>query len=115
VTGGNDASQTSIYAPTNDSWIYAPDMQIARGYQASQTLSDGRIFTIGGSWSGGEGNKTGEVFSFASNSWSQLPGCPVAPMLTNDTRGVYRADNHGWFFAWSNATVLQAGPSHNMN
>jgi hypothetical protein len=31
----------------------APDMNLHRGYHSSTTLSDGKIFTIGGSWSGG--------------------------------------------------------------
>jgi len=51
-------------------------MKIPRGYQASATLSDGRMFTIGGSWSGGWGGKNGEVYNVTSNTWSLLPGCP---------------------------------------
>ncbi|KAI4222625.1 MAG: hypothetical protein L6R36_006013 [Xanthoria steineri] len=113
VTGGNDAAKLSIYDGSN--WIAGPNMKIQRGYQSSATLSDGRIFTIGGSWSGGEGNKNGEVWSPASNTWSLLPGCPVAPMLTADTRGVYRSDNHGWLFGWKSGSVFQAGPSKAMN
>ncbi|KAL8991925.1 MAG: hypothetical protein Q9169_007527 [Polycauliona sp. 2 TL-2023] len=113
VTGGNDAAKLSIYDGAN--WIAGPNMKIQRGYQSSATLSDGRIFTIGGSWSGGEGNKNGEVWSPATNTWSLLPGCPVAPMLTSDARGVYRADNHGWLFGWKSGSVFQAGPSKAMN
>ncbi|KAL8772295.1 MAG: hypothetical protein Q9209_002507 [Squamulea sp. 1 TL-2023] len=113
VTGGDDAAKLSIYDGTN--WIAGPNMKIQRGYQSSATLSDGRIFTIGGSWSGGEGNKNGEVWSPASNTWSLLPGCPIAPMLTADKRGVYRADNHGWLFGWKSGSVFQAGPSKAMN
>lgn len=54
------------------------------------------------------------------------------PMLTGDAQGtfsqtsnqrsifslfpgVYRADNHGWLFGWSNRYVFQAGPSVAMN
>ncbi|KAL8668733.1 MAG: hypothetical protein Q9168_006651 [Polycauliona sp. 1 TL-2023] len=113
VTGGNDAAKTSIYDGTT--WIAGPNMNIQRGYQSSATLSDGRIFTIGGSWSGGEGNKNGEIWSPTTNTWTLLPGCPVAPMLTADTRGVYRADNHGWLFGWKSGSVFQAGPSKAMN
>ncbi len=113
VTGGDDAAKLSIYDGTN--WIAGPNMRLQRGYQSSTTLSDGRIFVIGGSWSGGEGNKNGEVWSPASNSWSLLPGCPVAPMLTADKRGVYRSDNHGWLFGWKSGSVFQAGPSKAMN
>ncbi|KAL8906790.1 MAG: hypothetical protein Q9171_006119 [Xanthocarpia ochracea] len=113
VTGGDDAAKLSIYDGTN--WISGPNMRIQRGYQSSTTLSDGRIFVIGGSWSGGQGNKNGEVWSPASNSWSLLPGCPVAPMLTADKRGVYRSDNHAWLFGWKSGSVFQAGPSKAMN
>ena len=90
VTGGNDASKTSIYSPSADAWTAGPSMQLARGYQASATLSDGRTFVIGGSWSGGEGGKNGEIYDPTANTWSLLSGCPVAPMLTADTQGVYR-------------------------
>ena len=115
VTGGNSASRLSIYTPGSDSWAAGPTMNIARGYQASATLSDGRIFVIGGSWNGGQGNKNGEVYSFTSNTWSLLSGAPVAPMLTADNSGVYRADNHGWLFGWKQGSVFQAGPSKAMN
>ena len=115
VTGGNDADRTSIYDPNSDTWSAGPGMQLARGYQSSAALSDGRIFTIGGSWSGGQGGKNGEIYSSTTNAWTLLPGCPVAPMLTNDAQGVYRQDNHGWLFGWKNGSVFQAGPSKAMN
>ncbi|KAL8898503.1 MAG: hypothetical protein Q9207_006668 [Kuettlingeria erythrocarpa] len=113
VTGGNDAPKLSVFDGNN--WVAGPNMKVARGYQSSATLSNGNIFTIGGSWSGGEGNKNGEVWNAATNTWSLLPGCPVAPMLTADARGVYRADNHGWLFGWKSGSVFQAGPSKAMN
>jgi len=115
ITGGDDADKTSIYDPSTNSWIAGPGMKIARGYQASATLSDGRIFTIGGSWSGGYGGKNGEIYDPTANTWSLLPGCPVAPMLTNDSAGIFRQDNHGWLFGWKNGYVFQAGPSKAMN
>ncbi|CAG8953891.1 hypothetical protein HYFRA_00010852 [Hymenoscyphus fraxineus] len=115
ITGGNDASKTSIYNPSTNAWSAGAAMRITRGYQASTTLSDGRIFTIGGSWSGGRGGKNGEIYSPTANTWTLLSGCPVAPMLTADTTGAYRADNHGWLFGWKNGYVFQAGPSKAMN
>ncbi|KAL8723388.1 MAG: hypothetical protein Q9225_000304 [Loekoesia sp. 1 TL-2023] len=115
VTGGNDAGKLSIYDPNANAWIGGPNMKIARGYQASATLSNGNIFTIGGSWSGNSGGKNGEVWNAGSNTWSLLPGCSVAPMLTADAQGVYRADNHGWLFGWKSGSVFQAGPSKAMN
>ena len=90
-------------------------MQIARGYQTSTICSDGRIFTIGGSWNGPVGGKNGEIYNGVANTWTKLPGCPVAPMLTNDQQGVFRSDNHGWLFGWKNGAVFQAGPSSAMN
>lgn len=115
ITGGSNAPKTSIYRPSVDAFDAAANMQTPRGYQAQTTLSDGRIFTIGGSWSGGVGNKNGEIYSPSANTWTTLPGCPVAPMLTNDAQGVYRSDNHGWLFAWKGGSVFQAGPSRAMN
>ena len=115
VTGGNTAPATSIYTPGSDTWSAAANMQIARGYQASVTASDGRTFTIGGSWSGGYGGKNGEIYDPSKNTWTLLSGCPVAPMLTADAAGIYRADNHAWLFGWKNNSVFQAGPSKAMN
>jgi galactose oxidase len=122
VTGGNNSEKTSIYDPATDAWTSGPNLTTPRGYQASATLSDGRVFTIGGSWSGGRGgttgvpHKSGEVWS-AATGWQPLPGANVVPMLTADANpnGDYRKDNHGWLFAWSGGSVLQAGPSKAMN
>ncbi|KAM5341294.1 hypothetical protein ACJ41O_014325 [Fusarium nematophilum] len=115
VTGGNNAEKTSLYDSSSDSWIPGPDMKIARGYQSSATMSDGRVFTIGGSWSGGRFEKNGEVYDPSSKTWTLLSGAHVKPMLTADKQGIYRSDNHGWLFGWKNGTIFQAGPSTAMN
>jgi galactose oxidase len=115
VTGGDTAPRTSIYDPNSSSWIYAHNMTIPRGYQSSTILSNGQIFTIGGSYNGPLGGKNGEIYNPIHDTWSQLSGCPVAPMLTADKAGVYRADNHGWLFGWKQGSVFQAGPSRAMN
>lgn len=115
VTGGNSAKKTTFMDFTTGRWSLGPDMNIARGYQSSAVCSDGRVFTIGGSWSGGRGGKNGEIYDPRSNNWELLPGCPVKPMLTNDHEGVYRADNHAWLFGWKDGYVFQAGPSRAMN
>ena len=107
-------------------------MNIPRGYQAQAVTSTGNIFIIGASWSGGEGGKNGELYDPTAGTMTLLPGAPVAPMLTGDAQGmshqepsgykrtdriagVYRADNHGWLFGWSNGYVFQGGPSVAMN
>ncbi|KAI2635520.1 hypothetical protein GGS21DRAFT_539100 [Xylaria nigripes] len=115
VTGGSDSKNTSVYDPANAGWTSAAEMVIPRGYQSSVTISDGRIFTIGGSWKGGIGGKDGEIYSPAENRWTSLPGCAVEPMLTADPEGPYRADNHAWLFAYRGNSVFQAGPSKAMN
>lgn len=115
VTGGNDAQKTTIYDPASDAWVPGPNMKIARGYQASATTSDGRVFTIGGSWSGPAGGKNGEIYDPKTKTWTLLTKAIVAPMLTNDKEGVYKADNHAWLFGWRSGSVFQAGPSTAMN
>lgn len=59
MLGGNDAEKTSIYDPETNAWTAEAQMKIARGYQSMVSLSNGNLFTIGGSWSGGEGGKNG--------------------------------------------------------
>ncbi|KAI4174061.1 MAG: hypothetical protein LQ343_002625 [Gyalolechia ehrenbergii] len=123
AVGGNSDRGTSIYDSTSDNWSDGGDLIKPRGYQAQATLSDGRIFTIGASWSGGSSTdnpKDGEIYDTATDTWSALPGCPVGPMLTSDPEDVslghiYRGDNHGWLFGWRNGSVFQAGPAVAMN
>lgn len=111
ISGGSDAEAVSIYNPETNEFTRAPNMTIARGYQSSCTLSDGRVFTIGGSYSGGRGGKNGEVYDADTNEWTYLPDAAVEDMLTADEGGIWRQDNHGWLFGWKNGSVFQAGPS----
>jgi galactose oxidase len=115
VTGGNDNAKTSNYDPATDSWITAAQMNVGRGYQSSTTVGDGRIFTIGGSWSGGRFEKDGEIYDPEADTWTELPGCSVTPMLTDDAQGIFRSDNHAFLFAYRQNSVFQAGPSVAMN
>ncbi|WP_327350641.1 discoidin domain-containing protein [Streptomyces sp. NBC_01304] len=115
VTGGSNAERASIYDPATDAWTSTADMNIPRGYQAMTTLSTGDAFVLGGSWSGGNGNKGGEVWSAASGTWRTLSGVPVTTTMTADPAGPYRADNHQWLHATSGGRVLHLGPSKQMN
>ncbi|KAH7081052.1 galactose oxidase-like protein precursor [Paraphoma chrysanthemicola] len=115
IQGGSDAAVTSFYEPTTNSFTRGPDMKMARGYQVSVTLSDNRIFTIGGAYSGPRQGKDGEIYNPTTNTWTALPGARVAPLLTTDAEGIWREDNHAWLFAWKNNSVFQAGPSKAMN
>ncbi|MFJ6934883.1 discoidin domain-containing protein [Streptomyces sp. NPDC101132] len=115
VTGGSNAEKASIYDPATDRWSATTNMNTARGYQAMTLLSTGEAFVLGGSWSGGSGDKGGEVWDPAARTWRTLPGVPAAPALTADPAGAYRADNHMWLHATSGGRVLQLGPSRQMN
>ncbi|OAK97814.1 galactose oxidase [Phaeosphaeriaceae sp. SRC1lsM3a] len=115
ITGGSNAEKTSIYDPATNTFKSGVNMQRARGYHSSTILSNGKVFTIGGSWSGGYGNKTGEFYDPATNLWILLPGADVEPILTNDREGAFREDNHAWLYGWRNGSVFQAGPSKAMN
>jgi galactose oxidase len=112
ISGGSDAAAVSIYDPATNAFTRGPDMKIARGYQTSVTTSEGKIFEIGGSYSGGRGGKNGEVYSPKTNTWTLLPGATSGPGLTTyDREGIWRTDNHFWLFGWKNGSVFQAGPS----
>ncbi|MFC7308846.1 discoidin domain-containing protein [Streptomyces monticola] len=115
VTGGSNAERASIYDPATDAWTSTTDMTIARGYQAMTLLSTGDAFVLGGSWSGGNGGKDGEVWSPGTGAWRKLPGVPVTGTMTGDPAGPYRADNHQWLYATSGGRVLHLGPSKQMN
>ncbi|MDQ0074856.1 discoidin domain-containing protein [Arthrobacter oryzae] len=114
VSGGSNSAKTTLYNPETNTWIPGPDMKIARAYQSNVTTSNGEVFSIGGSWAGGTGNKHGEVWSSAGG-WRTLPNVPVDNILTNDPGGVYRSDNHAWLFAAPGGRVFHAGPSRQMN
>ena len=89
-------------------------MNIARGYQANCVLEDGSVFTLGGSWSGGVGNKHGEVWTEAAG-WKRLTGVPITPMLSNDPSRNFGGDSHFWLFPAPNGRVFHAGPGVNMH
>ena len=115
VTGGSSAQSTSIYDPATNTWSATAPMNIARGYQGALTLANGDVFTIGGSWSGGVGNKDAEVWSAATRTWRRTGAIFDDFILTNDPRGAYRSDNHAWLFSGPGGRVFHAGPSRRMN
>jgi hypothetical protein len=113
VNGGSSSPKTSIFSPSTGAWSAAPEMNIPRGYEADTLLSNGNVLTLGGSWSGGEGGKTGEIYS--ASGWTLSSGIPETNVVGPDPEGIYRGDNHLWMFADSNGYVFQAGPSAQMN
>jgi galactose oxidase len=117
INGGSSDSATTIYDPFTDTWTRGPRMTIPRAYQGNTLLSDGRVFTIGGSWHDAAGNKHAEVWTPNSRtgSWRRLDDVLADGILTDDPEGVYRADNHAWVFGVSDGDVFHAGPSRRMN
>lgn len=115
ITGGSGGSNTTIYDPWTDTFSTGPQMAIPRGYQTSVTLSDGQVFVLGGSWSGPEVDKDGEVMTAEGTSWRGLAGVSADAILTPDWQGWSRKDNHAWLFATSGGGVFHAGPSTRMN
>ncbi len=125
VNGGSSSPKTSIYSPATSTWSMSGEMNIPRGYEADTVLSYGtlsngvlsgvEVLTLGGSWSGGYGGKTGEVWDSSTGLWTELTGVPETNVIGPDPQGVYRGDNHLWMFAQSDGYVFQAGPSAQMN
>lgn len=114
VNGGSSSPKTSIFNPSTNAWSADAEMNIPRGYEGDTLLSTGSVFTFGGSWSGGLGNKNAEVWTSGSG-WVELTGVPETNVIGPDPQGVYRGDNHLWLFAQSGGNVFQAGPSAQMN
>jgi Domain of unknown function (DUF1929) len=110
VNGGSNAETTSIYDSVQNVWRKGQNMKVPRGYNASVTLENGNVFTLGGSWSGGQGGKNGEVWN-NTGGWTNLPGASADPLYGYES--AYRSDNHGWLFATGNR-VLYAGPGNKM-
>jgi hypothetical protein len=114
VNGGDSSPKTSIFNQTTGNWTFDSDMNIPRGYEADTVLTNGSVLTFGGSWSGGQGGKTAEVWTQGSG-WNVLTNVPETNIIGPDPQGVYRGDNHLWLFDAPNGEVFHAGPSANMN
>jgi galactose oxidase len=115
VQGGSDAEAVSIYDPATNTFTRAADMKVARGYQTSTILSNGKVFTIGGAYSGPREAKNGEIYDPKTQAWTYLPGADAKPILTNDREGIWREDNHAWLFGWKKGSVFQAGPGRDQH
>lgn len=110
VQGGSDAEAVSIYDPATNAFTRAADLKVARGYQTSTILSNGKVFTVGGAYSGAREAKNGELYDPKTQTWTYLPDAAAKPILTTDREGIWREDNHAWLFGWKNGSVFQAGP-----
>ena len=125
VSGGSNATRTSLYNPALGRWAVGAQLGIARAYNASTILSDGSVFTVGGSFDGGQGGKSGELWSASTRTWRTLAGVPsdmpsaanasAPPLNGPDAAGVYRGDNHMWLFGAADGWVFHAGPAAAMH
>ncbi|MEM9933578.1 MAG: PA14 domain-containing protein [Bacteroidota bacterium] len=117
VTGGSSSPKTSVFDPFTNAWVNSDNMNIPRGYHAMAALPDGNVFTVGGSWSGGRGGKTAEIWNSSTGDWTTKSGIPADVVLdgTTSSEGVYRNDNHSWLWVAPNGKIFHAGPSFNMH
>lgn len=95
----NQAKQLFSSSGSNESYLNLEEQQLCRCQTFCPAL---QVFVLGGSWSGGQGGKNGEVFDPIAGTWRALSNVKPDVILTSDVTGVYRADNHGWFFGWLN-------------
>lgn len=114
VNGGLDSARTSLFDPVSGAWTTGALMNIPRGYQANTLLQDGSVLTLGGSWSGGVGNKHGEVWT-AAGGWRRLSGVPIDPFLSVDASRNFGGDSHFWLIPAGNGRVFHAGPGMEMH
>lgn len=113
ANGGSQSAITTLYDPKTDTFRRVQDMNIERGYNANTILTDGSVFTLGGSWSGAAGDKGGEIWTEAGG-WRRLTGVPTTGMTTADPGGSSANDNHYWLKPTGNGKVLFVGPTTTM-
>lgn len=114
VNGGLSSGATSIFDPATSTWTRAANMKIPRAYEGTTPLQDGSVFTLGGSWAGGVGNKHGEVWTEASG-WRLLSGVRIDPFLSLDSTRNFGRDSHLWLLQAGNGRVFHAGPGLDMH
>ncbi len=114
VNGGLSSGATSIFDPATATWTRAQAMNIPRAYEGTAPLQDGSVFTLGGSWAGGVGNKHGEVWT-ESGGWRLLSGVRIDPFLSVDNTRNFGMDSHLWLIAAGNGRVFHAGPGFDMH
>jgi len=114
VNGGDDSATntTSIYDAASNGWSNAHVMIERRWYNTSVTLPDGRVFTLGGNRVSGLSG-TGEIWSPSANTWTQVPGAIMDPIVAGTT-AANRAQEHPRLFVAPDGRLFLPGPTPNM-
>jgi YVTN family beta-propeller protein len=111
TNGGNQSFRTSIYNASAQRFEAQDEMEIGRGYNANTILQDGRVMTIGGSWSAPTlGGKNAEILT-VGGTWRVMSGIPTTTMEKPDATKDWAFDSHFWLQPAGNGRVFQPGPS----
>lgn len=66
-------SVAELFDPSNDRWGEAPPMLVARSFQTSTSLKEGRVLVVGGWESPGSPEASAEIYSPETNNWTAVP------------------------------------------
>ncbi len=84
VSGGNYYKLTpdATGSYVNGSWSQLASPSVQRLYDATNVLQDGRVFVLGGEYSGPSNaatwTNTGEIYNPATNVWANMPSFPLS-------------------------------------
>jgi galactose oxidase len=108
VTGDAYGSlKSAVYSAANDAWTQTANMMYKRWYPSSVQTNDGRVLTVGGTQTNYQTPaKIPEVFSFVTNSWTQLTG--ALDNFDQAYGGV--AYFYPWLFELRSGKVANLGP-----
>ena len=108
--GGPQVTTTSIYNFTNNQWVRDADMSRHRWYNASTTLANGQIFTLGGIPDDG----IGELWTDGVG-WRVLSGLPIDPLTDDNGTHLELSEQHPKLFVAPNGKLFAVGPSPRMH
>ena len=108
--GGPQVTTTSIYNYVNNQWQRDADMSRHRWYNASTTLSNGQVFTLGGIPDDG----IGELWT-ENSGWRVLSGLPITPLTEENGAYFDLSEQHPKLFVAPNGKLFAVGPSPRMH
>lgn len=66
-------SLAELFDPSSGTWVEAPSMLVARSFQTSTSLKEGRVLVVGGSETPGVREATAEIYDPDTNTWAAAP------------------------------------------